>query len=160
MNNHAMMLRIHTLREHLARLAVAAQQRILQTAQATLLRCQAVVTEAAQQLHEQQQVRSAGRLTNSDRLLLTDSHMRSLIEAIHVAEGARVEASDCVDHEAVVYQKLVHDYLRLQEKTKLSAQRADAHDFAIALSREAGEEEALLEIFNSRKFGEGNFQTS
>jgi hypothetical protein len=148
MTTHRMMLRIHELRERLAKVAVAEQLTVLRAAQRDLAQREAQVQAAKDALSAEQEKRNAKQVTSSDDLLLTDSHIRSLIEAGKAAEKARVEASHAVDREMAAYQKLMHEYLRLQERAKLSAKRAREAEIVIELSHETNEEEALLEVFN------------
>jgi hypothetical protein len=148
MTTHRMMLRIHELRERLAKVAVAEQLGVLRAAQQELARREKLIQEAKDVLRAEREKRSAKLVTSSDDLSLTDSHIRSLIAACKTAETARLEAIQVVDRELATYQKLMHEYLHLQEKSKLSAKRARDAEIVIERSRETNEEEALLEVFN------------
>jgi hypothetical protein len=160
MSAHKVMLRIHELRERLAKLAVAEQQRVLAEAQRGLEQAETHLLESKQLLREQQEKRNAENTTRSDVLLLTDAHIRSLIDAIQAAEVSRAKAAQQVERELATYQKLMHEYLRMQEKAKQSAKRSRTHDVALELTRDANEEEALLEVFNSAASAHGKLKAT
>lgn len=148
MTTHRMMLRISELRERLAKVAVADQLAVLRAAQRELTLKEEALQRVKDSLRAEQEKRSSKRETRSDELLLTDSHIRSLIEAGQAAEMARIAAGKVVAQEMATYQKLMREYLRLQEKSKLTAKRAREAELATELALDTNEEEALLEVFN------------
>lgn len=148
MTTHRMMLRISELRERLAKVAVADQLAVSRAAQRELTLKEEALQRVKDSLRAEQEKRSSKRETRSDELLLTDSHIRSLIEAGQAAEMARIAAGKVVAQEMATYQKLMREYLRLQEKSKLTAKRAREAELATELALDTNEEEALLEVFN------------
>jgi hypothetical protein len=160
MSTHKVMLRIHELRERLTQLAAAEQQRVLREAQQVLQQREEELLVAKQRLVNEQEKRKSVDATRSDLLLRLDAHIRTLIDDIDRAQGARASAEQQVEHEMETYQKLMHEYLRMQEKVKQSAKRARAHEVTLELARDANEEEALLEVFNSAASNPSKLRTT